>query len=87
MLETFAPHIKAKLLDEIKDAMTYLDMAQQGECMLKCSIVDNIRHMACDEYSHAKFIYEYLMCMGVELEADTCEQYKNLECRMHSIYN
>lgn len=82
MFEKYTEHIIHKLKDEISEANTYLDMAHRGSCMLQSDIVESILCIAKDEYSHAKFIYDYLHCMNAQIDDETCENYRKLECRM-----
>jgi ferritin len=49
------------LEDEIEDACEYLKKSEEAEAMDKPYLATGLRKMAMDEYTHARFLREYLI--------------------------
>jgi ferritin len=49
------------LEDEIEDACEYLKKSEEAEDMDKPYLATGLRKMAMDEYTHARFLREYLI--------------------------
>jgi rubrerythrin len=70
------------LEDELEDGCEYLREAEEADSQGKSYYAEGLRRIAYDEYTHAKFIREYLTKKGVYHEnAD----YAKLEAHWHRL--
>lgn len=68
--------------DEVHDASTYCDMAQAAEMAGHEELARGLYEMAHDEYTHAKFIHDYLIDWGCEISEKEMMHWHELKERM-----
>ena len=68
-------HIKNKIAEEIKDAKDYLKMLEIAVKNEDEYLIKYLKEIIKDEYSHAKFMYEYLCKMKIELTETERQNY------------
>lgn len=71
--------LKEDLCDEIKDTKKYLEMSKVAEHAGHGKAARYLHEIAKDEYSHATFIYEYLIEEGIEIPEKDSLKYQELK--------
>lgn len=74
--------LKDRMHAEIGDAKMYLEAAKAMQCKKDASaeiIVEGFYEMAKDEYTHAKFMYMYMVENGIEISQECRHNLKALE--------
>lgn len=75
-------HIIAHYLNEIQGAHEYLNMAKNAMDMGKPDLAEWLQRIAADEYTHAKFIYDYIRENNMPLSEEDCNKLYLLEKKM-----
>lgn len=75
-------HIIAHYNDEIKGAHEYLAMAKKTMEMDRPDLAEWFHSIAADEYTHAKFMYNYIRENNMPLSEDDCNKLYLLEKKM-----
>lgn len=75
-------YIIAHYLDEIKGAHEYLDMAKKAMETNRHNLAEWLQRIAYDEYTHAKFIHEYIHANKLPLSEDDSNKLYLLEKKM-----
>jgi ferritin len=76
-----ANKLHEELPDEISGANGYLDMAISAQEMEHFETARNLAAIARDEYTHAAFIYHYMMKSGIDVSEKCKKDYDEMELR------
>ena len=70
------------LEEELEDGCEYMREAEEADSMGKSYYAEGLRRIAYDEYTHAKFIRDYLITKGVYHDS---EHHAKLEEHWHKL--
>ena len=87
MMEDLKKKLVAQLPDEIEDSNMYFEMAQMAanDCHNQ-NLAHNLFEISKDEYTHAKFIHDFMVMNGMCLPDDLKCKWMTLEARAHKVY-
>ena len=86
-LEDITKKLHEDLPDEINDANTYLNMAKCARQMEHHELAHYLSEMSKDEFSHATFIHEYLIKMGIPIDEEDAMNFSKLEDRFRRVFS
>lgn len=78
--------IKENFPDEIHDCNCYLDMAQAAKADNRTDVAHGLYLIAQDEYTHAKFLRECMIDMGISVPKEEDHKYMDLEERLQRVF-
>ncbi len=75
-------NFKKDFLDEIEDCNKYLDMAMVAENAGSSELTHGLYAVAWDEYTHARFIHDWLVDWGCEISEKEAMKWHELKERV-----
>ena len=85
-MEELSKHMTDRFNAEMDDANNYYTMVETAEKMGHYDLVEGLCEMAEDECTHAEFIRETMIRMGIPISEESRKKWHDLEERMNRLF-